>query len=347
MAAVQHAEGITPVPKIHFLNVKDGDCNIIEHMSGHVTVIDVCNAAAVDMLKEARSRLLAASFRGALSGDFGQKDFPVNPISYVRERKFTEVFRFILTHPDMDHMDGIKAFFEEFSPWNFWDTDNCESKEWGEGSNGGFNEEDWDFYTGMRDGKPESNPKRLTLYSGGKGQYYNQAEDGTGGGDGLHILAPTKALVDNANECMDFNDCSYVLLYKTGGHRILFGGDSHDATWEHILEDHEEDVKDVDLLIAPHHGRSSGRSYDFLDTINPALTLFGNADSNHLSYGAFNDRGLSIITNNQAGCILVDAETTPMKVYVTNEAYAKKINANAYALSTYPGYYYWGLVERD
>ena len=27
---------------IHFLNVKDGDCSVIEHNSGHVTVIDVC-----------------------------------------------------------------------------------------------------------------------------------------------------------------------------------------------------------------------------------------------------------------------------------------------------------------
>jgi hypothetical protein len=66
-----------------------------------------------------------------------------------------------------------------------------------------------------------------------------------------------------------------------------------------------------------------------------------------ITYSAFNYRGLPIITNNQAGCILVDAETTPMKVYVTNEAYAKKINANAYGLSTYPGYYYWGLIDRN
>jgi len=334
------------MPKVHFLNVKDGDCNIIEHTSGHVTVIDVCNAAPVDMVKEARSRLLAEATRRGLSGDFGQKDFPVNPISYMRERNFTSVFRFILTHPDMDHMDGIKEFFEEFSPGNFWDTDNCETKEFGEGSNGGFNEEDWTFYVGLRDDKPETNPKRLALYSGATGPFYNRRADGSDGGDGLNVLAPTKKLVEAANLCLDFNDCSYVLLYKTAGHRILFGGDSHDATWEHILENHKEDVTDVDLLIAPHHGRSSGRSYDFLETVNPTLTLFGNADSEHMAYRAFSSRGLPIITNNQAGCILVDAETNPMNVYITNETYAKKVNAIAYSLSSYPGYYYWGVVQR-
>lgn len=338
------------MPKIHFLNVKDGDCNIIEHSSGHVTVIDVCNAAPVDLVQEMVRRMLGgppAPARRTLSGDFGQKDFPVNPIEYLKERNLKDVFRFILTHPDMDHMDGIKAFFKEFPPTNFWDTDNTEIKEFGNGSNGGFNEEDWNFYVSLRNS--ESDPKRLVLYSGATGQFYNRAADGSVGGDGLSILAPTPELVDDANESQDFNDCSYVLLYRTGNpkqHRILFGGDSHDATWEHILKNHAAAVTDVDLLIAPHHGRSSGRSYDFLDTVNPALTLFGNADSDHMSYGAFSSRSLPIITNNQAGCILIDAELNPMSVYVTNEAYAKKVNAHTFASSSHPGYFYWGQVER-
>ncbi|MDY4850730.1 MAG: hypothetical protein SO182_05815 [Paludibacteraceae bacterium] len=30
--------------RIHFLNVKEGDCSIIQHENGHVTMIDVSNA---------------------------------------------------------------------------------------------------------------------------------------------------------------------------------------------------------------------------------------------------------------------------------------------------------------
>jgi competence protein ComEC len=148
------------MPKVHFLNVRDGDCNIIEHYSGHVTVIDVCNAAPVVMLKPSIQKMAADALRKSLPGDFGQKDFPVNPIEYLKERNFSDVFRFIMTHPDMDHMDGIKAFFKAFPPTNFWDTDNCESKKFGDGSNGGFSEDDWKFYLSLRDGKSESNPKR-------------------------------------------------------------------------------------------------------------------------------------------------------------------------------------------
>lgn len=56
--------------------------------------------------------------------NFNQKAYPVNPISYLKKHGISAVFRFILTHPDMDHMDGIKDFFEEFEPINFWDIHN-------------------------------------------------------------------------------------------------------------------------------------------------------------------------------------------------------------------------------
>jgi competence protein ComEC len=337
-------------PIVHFLNVKEGDCNIIQHMSGHTTVIDVCNASPANALLEAVYEKLGLEARKGLPGDFGQKEAPVNPISYMNGHNIASVFRFVLTHPDMDHMDGMKAFFEAFPPLNFWDTDNNETKDFGDGTCGRFKEEDWDFYTGLRDANPRTAPKRLMLHSGASGQFYNRGENNESGGDGLHILAPSQELVTAANECGDYNDCSYVLLYKTTNkgktHRILFGGDSHDETWEHILKEHEADVKDVDLLIAPHHGRRSDRSHEFLDVVNPALTLFGNADSEYLAYSAYSNRSLPIITNNQAGCVLVDAEENPMQVYVMNEDYAKKANAHTFASSLYAGYYYWGLVER-
>src|SRR5262249_27463011 len=152
---------------------------------------------------------------------------------------------------------------------NFWDTDNNEEKEdFDEDS--GYNLEDWEFYKSLGDEKPETNPKRLTFYSGAKNKYFNIGADGSSGGDGLHILSPTLDLVTGANECGEYNDCSYVLLYKTGDDKIVFAGDSHDKCWEHILETHK-DVKNIDLLMAPHHGRASQRCYDFLDVLKPKM----------------------------------------------------------------------------
>ena len=235
----------------HFLNVREGDCSIIRHNSGRVSVIDVCNAKPVDLAEELDNATWAKAERG-VAGNFQQKRYPVNPIAYMRDHGLSSVWRYIQTHPDMDHMDGIQAFFGEFSPDHIWDTDNNKemASPW---DSPRYREKDWKFYKHLRNSKPTSNPKRLALLSGDTGKYWNQDAGGTPGGDGLHILAPTKALVDEANETSgDYHSASYVLLYRTGGSRIVFGGDSHDASWDYVLEKHEEDVTNVDLLIAPH-----------------------------------------------------------------------------------------------
>jgi competence protein ComEC len=330
------------MPVIHFLNVGEGDCSIIKHYSDHITVIDVSCADSPDALKEEVFTILAKSESG-ISGNFNQKAYPTNPISYMNACGYSSVFRFILTHPDMDHMDGIQNFFGAFSPINFWDTDNEEEKDFDNGGSGGFKQEDWDFYKTLRDERPDTNPKRLTLYSGAIGQYWNCGEDGKGGGDGLAILAPTKELVATACDSGDYNDCSYAILYTTDGHRILFAGDTHDATWDYILSKHEDDVKDVDILIAPHHGRDSDRDWEFLDVVNPKLTFFGNADSEHLAYNEWSYRNLPIITNNQAGNIIVATSKAQLDLYVTCEAYAKKVQPHSFYSAAHNAYY-WGSI---
>lgn len=310
---------------IHFLNVKEGDCIWINHPSGHNTVIDISNGKDDTSLFE------------SASGNHNQKNHPVNPIEYLKDFGVKSVFRFILTHPDMDHMDGIKALFSEFNVINFWDTENTkvmdEGTDWGP-----YNKDDWEFYQNIR-GNIE-NPIVLHLYSGAQGKYYNENGEGKSGGDGLHILAPTKDLVKDANERKDYNDCSYVILYKTEGRKIIFAGDSAKKTWDYILENHREDVEDVDVLIAPHHGRKTGGNDDYLDVLNPKLTIFGNAKSKYMDYASWNNRGLEHITNNQANCIIMDTNgANGISVYVTYETFARKIKPDTFYSDVYKAWY--------
>ena len=328
-----------PMPTIHFLNVKGGDCSIIQHYSGHVSVLDVCNAKPVETFAEAISTALAKVDKG-VAGNFQQKNYPVNPVSYLGDHGITNAFRYVQTHPDMDHMDGIEVFFREFGPANLWDTDNTKELPSSSWQGSPYREEDWKFYKRLRDTKPAQSPRRLTLMSGAGGQFWNVGADGSSGGDGLHILAPTQQLIDAANQAAEeYHQSSYVILYKTGENRIIFGGDSHDETWEHILKHHTSDAANIDLLIAPHHGRKSGRSYDFLDTLRPTLTFFGNARSEHLAYSAWNSRGLSIVTNNQANCMVVDASSKPMELYVTHEHYARRVNQGTFFSDAFKAWY--------
>src|SRR5690242_20799589 len=47
--------------------------------------------------------------------------------------------------------------------------------------------------------------------------------------------ASTADHVSEADECGDYNDCSYVLLYRTNGYRILFAGSQQDARGKSVL----------------------------------------------------------------------------------------------------------------
>ena len=201
----------------HFLNVRQGDCSIIQHASGRVTVVDVCNARKEGTTGDLLQKAYADMARAA--GNFNQKEYSVNPIAYMKSLGISSIFRFIVSHPDLDHIGGIKDTFDEFSPVNFWDTNNTAEKDFGEGSP--YSESDWLFYKTLRDRKPKHDPKRLVLYSGDTGPFYNKSGEDGAAADGLHILAPSKELMAQAIETDDYNDASYVILYRTlGGGRI-------------------------------------------------------------------------------------------------------------------------------
>ncbi len=317
------------MPAIHFLNVLEGDCNIIKHGSGRTTVMDVSNAYndedtdAEKAAKESKEREERRTRTNVPSNktDYKQKLDPDNPIDYLRNNVgIDSIFRFIISHPDMDHLDGIKDLFAEFSPTNTWDTDN--NKEIAANANfAGYNKEDWEFYTKLRGGK-NTETKRLTYFdTSARADFWKN--------DGLQILCPSRELLDTANETGDYNDASYVILYRVakkggGSWKIVFAGDSNDDSWEHILKNYKEAVSNVDVLLAPHHGRDSGRSYDFLDVLKPKVTLFGNASSKHLAYDCYPSIR---ITNNQAGYVVIDISEDSMNFYVKNYDFARDFKA--------------------
>ncbi|RZK39071.1 MAG: MBL fold metallo-hydrolase [Pedobacter sp.] len=308
---------------IHFLNVLEGDCNIIKHDSNRVTVIDVSNAYnEVDTEEEKavknsemRKLMLARTQVPTGKKDYEQKKTPDNPVQYLKKHGIKDIFRFIITHPDMDHLDGIRDLFTEFNITNTWDTDNLKYID-PNGNFAGYNKEDWEFYRKLRAGQ-FTGTARKTYHAKDVNEYYSS--------DYIKVLAPTPALIKQANDSGNFNDSSYVLLYtppkKNGGKwKFLFAGDSEDSTWEYILENFQEEVKNVDVLFAPHHGRGSGRDYTFLKTLNPKVTLFGNASSKHLDYNAYEP---TRITNNQAGYIIIDIDEEKITFYVKNYEFAK------------------------
>ena len=323
------------MPKIHALNVKNGDCTIFEHASGRRTMIDI-SAGNIDSETLAAKSMYQEHSLSKPRGNYGMCNHPTNPIRYLKNTiGETSLFRFILTHPDMDHLDGFNRLANEISIGNFWDSGATKDKPDFEGSP--YKEDDWDRYIKFRDGK-EVGVTTINQLADSLFKFANLNDDGKCCGDGLYILAPNQELVDNANESEDFNDCSYVILYRSLGGNIIIAGDAHDNTWEYILEYHGDDIKDCKFLLAPHHGRKSGRNYRFLDIMKPKLTLFGCAPSEHLAYSAWTNRNLDYVTQNQCGNMILITRDEQLDVFIENEKFAKEVCQASFQNGM--GYYY-------
>jgi competence protein ComEC len=310
--------------RVHFLNVGNGDCSIIEHSSGRVTMIDICGGNTNEVVKKAEAVILEALEPSTQpSGNYRMRRRPTNPIEYMKRNGIGRPFRFILTHPDCDHLDGFDALCEEFGMVNFWDNGLRREKPGFDG--GRYKEEDWDRYEEVRDGKQDG----LTVVRHLAGSKFTFANQGTPEerGDCLDIVAPDAALVKEANETEDPNDGSYVIVYRSAGGKIVFGGDGHDLTFDYVLKHHSSAVSNCAVLIAPHHGRDSDRSHDFLDTLKPSLTLFGCAESEHLAYEQYNRRRLMKITNNQAGNVVMEPRSEGIDVFVENKKFAQTFSS--------------------
>lgn len=289
-------------------------------------MVDICKgnyekSAPLFLLEEFFAQIEEDSQR--LKGDFGMSKKPTNPLDYLATVGINSIFRFILTHADMDHLDGLDVLMSKIPVNVFWETGVRRNKPSFDGPCP-YKEEDWDRYQKIVERKQDGITV-LSHLAGSRFQFANRGTEANTGGDGLYILAPDSELVKAATQNGDVNDGSYVLLYRTGSHKIIIPGDAHDETWKYVIEHHKEDVANCSVLFAPHHGRKSGRDFSFLDVLKPKVTFFGCAESGNLAYNSWYYRGLRVITNNQAGNIVMDCSPEQIDLYVENVAYAESL----------------------
>ena len=139
---------VEPCLRIHFLNVGHGDCTVIQHPSGRVTVVDINNGKTIDessckeIINSMPPPLCALDISTLLPEEnvflelsktpeqrqkerlekAGYSYTLTNPIEFLKNSRISSVFRYIQTHPDLDHMRGLAALKQEIEIVNFWDT---------------------------------------------------------------------------------------------------------------------------------------------------------------------------------------------------------------------------------
>lgn len=261
---------------VHFLNVGHGDCTVVEHPSGRLTVIDINNGDELDWgsreelasqfnaprgifdIPPNRHRLAEAGYSVALT----------NPIEFLaRVYAGRKIFRYVQTHPDMDHMRGLSALIASGKiPANFWDTQHGKEPEIQE-----RDRDDWETYLNIRNGHMDG-VTVLNLHRGSRGPYYNQGENNVPGGDGIEILSPSPELRKWADENELWNELSYILRISHGERSIILGGDAGEIAWQDVYEHYGNNLK-TEVLKASHHGRDSGYHKDAVQAMSPVVTI--------------------------------------------------------------------------
>jgi len=228
--------------RIHFLNVGHGDCCIIEFVdNSRVAMIDINRTSEMDenSAKEIyesfstslAAKLILASESKITSSMLESAGYDIklqDPIEYLHEKGINNIFRFISTHPHMDHLSGLHALHKKIGFTNVWVVKNKYEQDMDELSES--QKEDWNLYKKFRDSNGEIEGVTVVRpEEGSEAQYYKE--------DGIQILAPNDQLKDGSDN--NANKISYVLLIKHRGRKILLSGDAEEETWKYLVENYE------------------------------------------------------------------------------------------------------------
>lgn len=267
-------------------SVGDGDMFYIKHNSDNFTIIDCC-------IKKDSEKTIVEEL--------------------IRKSKDKNVRRFISTHPDDDHIRGLKLLNSKSPIVNFYCVKNEATKT--DQSN------DFDEYCELRDSS-----KACYLEKGLERAWLNKEDnEGERGSSGIFISWPIVSNVsynealNQAKEGKDPNNISPIINYKLKqGASILWFGDLRKEFLEKI--EPELTLPKADIIFAPHHGRDSGKIYEsLLNKIGPQIIVLGEAPSGDLNYyGARNT-----IKQNSAGDIVFVCEKGCVHIFVSNENYTE------------------------
>lgn len=225
------------------------------------------------------------------------------------QSKGKEITRFISTHPDEDHICGLKYLDEKMKIHNFYCVKNKATK----------NDESPDFkkYCELRDSN-----KAFYIKKGIIRKWMNQGDDERGS-SGINILWPD---VDNvyfkdslikAKNGESPNNISAIFKYSLqNGANVLWLGDLETDFMEKI--ESEVQWPQIDIVFAPHHGRKSGKiPKSILEQLNPKIIILGEAPSEYLHYY----KNYNLITQNLAGDITLNCISNKIHIYSSNDRY--------------------------
>ncbi|BCX14581.1 MAG: hypothetical protein KatS3mg088_264 [Patescibacteria group bacterium] len=258
----------------HFLDVGDGDC----------TIVDFPERVVKSTGKTKNARVMMVDIHH--HDDHNDYEHVIN--YYKQNIGDRSIFRFIATHPQKDHIKGIKQLFEDYGIeiLNFWDLEHDFEPDKGDEYWEDY-KDDWEKYCEIRVMKDEEGlcVRRYWDHQSGI-QYWDE--------DRIEILSPSKELYQFVHYTEEgekrskeeigelINNMSYVLLVRINNLKVLLAADAEEKCWEYILKKHKKKIENIDILKAAHHGRLSGFHEEAVKIMRPKHIVFScSSDTDH------------------------------------------------------------------
>ncbi|MCA9495320.1 MAG: MBL fold metallo-hydrolase [Nanoarchaeota archaeon] len=161
----------------------------------------------------------------------------------------------IITHPHKDHIEEIKNL-KALSPKVISKPNHITENDIGK-----IKEEDKEIF--------EEYFSLFQSHNAPVEDYENPKHPENNGGVSIKTFHPDKCSKDN------LNNHSIVTIIEYAKSKILIPGDNEPSSWEELLEisDFKEAIKNIDVFVAPHHGRESSYHQPLFDHFKPKIVI--------------------------------------------------------------------------
>jgi len=193
------------------------------------------------------------------TGDYSGNNLEFSPLRQLRYKyDVTEMDLVVITHPHLDHIDDILNF-DLVSPIVLLRPRQITNEE-------------------VMVGVLEKDRKKMEKYCEINNRYNtdiaeysknNTAKPENWGGLKIQTFVPTSC--DHSN----INNHSIIVIIEYATTKIVLTGDNQKCSFDELMsiQSFMAAIKDADMLLAPHHGRESGYNIEFVNQVNPKLTV--------------------------------------------------------------------------
>ncbi len=246
--------------KVNFINVGEGDCILIEAPNKINILID--------------------------GGGTPQSDFDVGSkivIPYLRRKGINKINLLILTHPHLDHLEGLLPILRQLKVDAVLDSGfNCDVSEYKE------------FISIIKE-------KNIPYYQTKSGDNYIFSKN-------MEMLILNPQHTSNLDKDSDFNNHSIVVKLYYKNSNFMFTGDIEREAEKRLLV--WQNILNSDVLKLGHHGSKTSTTLEFLDKVNPIIAVItvGKNNFGHPSQKVIErleDRNIKIYRTDEDGTVII------------------------------------------